>query len=148
MTTITIYTIGFTNKSAQRFFDLLSAHRVQRLIDTRLNNSSQLAGFAKGKDLAFFAGKICGCEYVHNLLLAPSKEILEDYRNKKITWEQYEQKYLSLLKERAIEKQIDFNKLHQSCFLCSEHLPERCHRRLLVEYIKPFHSGIEIVHLK
>lgn len=144
----TIYTIGFTNKTAERFFGLLSEHRVQRLIDTRLNNVSQLAGFAKGKDLAFFLEKICACEYEHDLRLAPSKELLEAYRNKRIDWAEYERRYVALLREREIEKRIDATRLDQSCFLCSEHSPEKCHRRLLVEYIKMFYPNVAVVHLK
>ncbi len=145
---IRVYTIGFTNKSAQAFFDLILKNGVQRLIDTRLNNSSQLAGFAKGKDLSFFLEKICQCKYEHNLAFAPSKELLEAYRKKQIDWAEYERRYLSLLREREIEKQIEWHRLPQSCFLCSEHSPEKCHRRLLVEYLQGINPDIQLIHLK
>jgi uncharacterized protein (DUF488 family) len=145
---IKVYTIGFTNKSAQSFFDLILKHEIQTMVDTRLNNRSQLAGFAKGQDLPFFLERICHCTYEHNLDFAPSRELLEAYRKKQITWTQYAERYNTLLRERAVEKRIKWHQLHQSCFLCSEHSPEKCHRRLLVEYLQAINPDIQIVHLK
>lgn len=144
---IKLFTIGFTEKTAEMFFTLLKNAGVKKIIDTRLNNVSQLAGFAKGKDLAFFAKEIAAIGYEHTINLAPSKELLSRYRDKKMTWDQYETEYISLLDQRNIIGEIDFEKLNNSCLLCSEHLPERCHRRLLAEYLQKENKEISIIHL-
>ena len=145
---IRLYTIGFTGKSAEKFFTLLQTSGVKKIIDTRVSNASQLAGFAKGADLAYFARQIGGMEYEHRLELAPTKELLDGYRNKKVTWAEYEPIYLELLRTRQIEQNIDFAALDGACLLCSEDTPDKCHRRLLAEYLKGFDEDIEIVHLK
>lgn len=142
-----LFTIGFTEKSAETFFNLLKKAGVKKIVDTRLNNVSQLAGFAKGKDLEFFAKSIVGADYEHNINLAPTKELLKNYRDKKITWAQYEKEYISILEKRNIISKIDFKKLDGSCLLCSEHKPDMCHRRLLAEYLKKVNNEIEIIHL-
>ena len=144
---IKLFTIGFTEKTAETFFTLLKKAGVKKIIDTRLNNVSQLAGFAKGKDLEFFAKSIIGSGYEHTIDMAPSKELLNNYRDKKITWAQYEKEYISLLENRNILRKIDFSKLDGSCILCSEHKPDMCHRRLLAEYLKKANKEIEIIHL-
>jgi len=144
---IKLYTIGFTGKSASTFFTLLKDHNVKKIVDTRINNVSQLAGFAKGSDLAFFAKEIGHMSYEHNIDLAPTKELLSGYRDKKMTWENYEQEYLNLLDMRQIVKKVDIEKLHENCLLCSEHTPEKCHRRLLAEYLQAVRTDIEIIHL-
>lgn len=144
---IKLYTIGFTGKPAEKFFSLLKNSGVKRLVDTRINNVSQLSGFAKGVDLKFFAKEIANISYEHNIDLAPTKELLENYRKKKIDWDQYEIEYLNLLDMRKIGQKIDLEKLHENCLLCSEHTPEKCHRRLLAEYLKNIKSEIDIVHL-
>ena len=144
---IRLFTIGFTEKSASTFFTLLKTAGVRKIIDTRLNNVSQLAGFAKGKDLEYFAREIGDIGYEHSVDLAPSKELLSRYRDKSITWAQYETEYISILDTRNIVQQIDFEKLNDSCLLCSEHKPEMCHRRLLAEYLKKANKEIEIIHL-
>jgi len=144
---IKLFTIGFTEKTAETFFNLLKKAGVKKVIDTRLNNVSQLAGFAKGKDLEFFVKSIVGAGYEHNINLAPTKELLNNYRDKKITWAQYEKEYISILEKRNIIQKIDFEKLDGSCLLCSEHKPEMCHRRLLAEYLKKANKEIEIIHL-
>ena len=77
---ITLYTIGFTKKNARKFFGLLKQAGVKKLVDIRINNSSQLAGFAKGGDLEFFMKEICNADYVHLTDLAPTKELLKDYQ--------------------------------------------------------------------
>ena len=145
---IKLFTIGFTGKPAESFFDLLNKSEVEKIIDTRINNVSQLSGFAKGADLKFFAKKIGGMSYEHDVNLAPTKELLSKYRDKKITWPQYEIEYLNLLDIRKIGKKIDIEKLHNNCLLCSEHTPEKCHRRLLAEYLKHIKNDIKIIHLK
>jgi uncharacterized protein (DUF488 family) len=145
---IELYTIGFTQKTAQHFFDLLISNQVKEIIDTRVNNTSQLAGFAKGEDLKFFASSIGNMNYSHQLDFAPTKELLARYRKKELSWEDYEIEYLNLLDIRKVAKHITVNQLHQHCLLCSEHSPTYCHRRLLAEYFKAIHSNVKIVHLQ
>jgi uncharacterized protein (DUF488 family) len=144
---IKLYTIGFTGKSAEKFFRLLKQNSVTAIIDTRLNNTSQLSGFAKGSDLAFFANEIGNIRYAHRLDLAPSKELLQRYRSGAMTWNEYETGYLNLLDERKIARKISPEEMHNCCLLCSEHSPEKCHRRLLAEYLQHVHTGLQIVHL-
>ena len=144
---IKLYTIGFAGKSAESFFTLLQDNEVKKIVDTRINNVSQLAGYAKGNDLKFFAASIGNIYYEHNIDLAPTKELLSKYRNKELTWQEYEIDYLNLLDTRNISKKINVDILHQNCLLCSEHTPEKCHRRLLAEYLKESRSDIEIIHL-
>ncbi len=143
-----IYTIGFTKKSAEQFFGALRKAGIKRLIDIRLNNSSQLAGFTKQDDLAFFLKEICGAEYVHNLVLAPTKEILDGYKKGKITWKEYEGRFNSLLTERKVEEKIDRELFGvPTVLLCSEPRPEKCHRRLVAEYLSKKWSNVDIRHL-
>jgi uncharacterized protein (DUF488 family) len=144
---IKLYTIGFTGKPAEKFFSLLKNAGVKKIVDTRINNVSQLAGFAKGSDLKFFAREIANISYEHDIDLAPTKELLAKYRNKELDWKQYEIEYLDLLDSRKIAQKIDIEKLHEHCLLCSEHTPEKCHRRLLAEYLKNVKNEIEIIHL-
>lgn len=143
-----LYTIGFTNKTAQRFFHLLQTHQVKKIVDTRLNNISQLSGFAKGRDLEFFAKAICNVAYSHELTFAPTKILLEKYRKKLISWDEYAIEYLNLLEERKVGEQINIGDLHQSCLLCSEHTADKCHRRLLAEYLMGKYPEIEVIHLR
>jgi uncharacterized protein (DUF488 family) len=144
---IKLYTIGFTKKSAQTFFELLVQNQVRQILDTRIHNNSQLAGFAKAPDLAFFAHKIAAIDYSHHIDLAPTKALLSAYRKKEISWSDYEVAYLNLLDMRRIGDKIEIEKLHQNCLLCSEHSPEKCHRRLLAEYLQARFNDIEIKHL-
>lgn len=144
---IKLYTIGFTGKPAEKFFSLLTDAGVNKIIDTRINNVSQLAGFAKGTDLKFFAKKIGDISYEHNIDLAPTKELLSRYRDKQMNWLEYETEYLNLLDMRKIAQKIEIEKLHENCLLCSEHTPEKCHRRLLAEYLQHVRNDIEIIHL-
>jgi uncharacterized protein (DUF488 family) len=144
---IKLYTIGFTNKSAQKFFELLKTNDVVKIVDTRINNTSQLSGFAKGSDLAFFSKEVGNMDYSHKIDFAPTKELLDKYRKELITWEEYEIDYLNLLDIRKIGNKINVEELHQNCLLCSEHTPEKCHRRLLAEYLKVRFNNIEIHHL-
>lgn len=130
-----IYTIGFTQKNASRFFGFIKESGVKTLIDVRLNNVSQLAGFAKKDDLEFFLKEICGTNYVHSPELAPTKDILNAYKKGDITWEVYEDKFLNLMSRRNIEKSVNPALLDHGCLLCSEHEPHFCHRRLVVEYL-------------
>ena len=142
-----LYTIGFTKKSAEDFFELLSSSGAGRLVDVRLKNVSQLAGFAKRDDLEYLVGRLCGMEYVHLPELAPSAELLDDYRKKRIDWPSYQRSFLELLDERRIGELKLRETLDGGCLLCSEHMPERCHRRLVAEYLSQRWGDVEIVHL-
>lgn len=133
---VNIHTIGFTKKTAEHFFNALKKNGVIRVIDTRLNNNSQLSGFAKAKDLEFFLRKICNIDYVYRSELAPTKKILDDYKNKNITWEQYSYEYLNLMEQRIISSKLSSVDVDNGCLLCSEDKPHNCHRRLLAEYLK------------
>ena len=143
-----ISTIGFTKKPARRFFDLLRASGVNRVVDVRLNNGSQLAGFAKKEDLAFFLGELCGMEYVHLPVLAPTKELLDDYRKRRCDWVAYEDRFIALMRDRRIEETVPKQIVADGCLLCSEDKPHRCHRRLVAEYLKQHWSDVEIVHIR
>jgi uncharacterized protein (DUF488 family) len=145
---IKLYTIGFTGKSAQKFFELLEKNGVKKIVDTRISNNSQLSGFAKGQDLAFFARRIGNIDYEHNLEFAPTRELLDSYRKKSLTWEVYTAEYLKLLQDRDIKNTVDVTRLNECCLLCSEHSPEKCHRRLLAEYLQALNPEVEIIHLK
>ena len=146
---ITLYTIGFTKKSAKSFFELLINAKIERLIDIRINNSSQLAGFAKGADLEYFMNKICNAKYVHDTNLAPTKELLKSYRDGDTSWNEYIATFNGLLKSRHIAERYDIEKYNNNCFLCTEDTPEQCHRRLVVEYLKKNNPDkqIRIIHL-
>ncbi len=144
---MTIFTIGFTKKSAERFFTLIQNAGVKRLIDVRLKNVSQLAGFAKRDDLRYFTKTICGIEYAHLPELAPTAGILDPYKKaKKGDWEVYERQFLELMRSRRIED-TPRELLDGACLLCSEEKPHHCHRRLVAEYLKEHWGGVEIVHL-
>jgi uncharacterized protein (DUF488 family) len=142
-----LFTIGFTQKSAQEFFDLLKNNGVRKIVDTRINNSSQLAGFAKGRDLEYFSSVILSIPYEHVVDFAPTQDLLKRYRDKELTWDEYEREYLELLRDRNIVENLDLESLDGACLLCSEHLPDNCHRRLLAEYIQAHHPKLEIIHL-
>ncbi|BAY97541.1 hypothetical protein NIES37_14830 [Tolypothrix tenuis PCC 7101] len=144
---INLFTIGFTQKTAQQFFDTLVKSGVKRVVDTRLNNISQLAGFTKRGDLEYFLRKIGDIEYVHILDLAPTKDILDDYKKNKGDWETYENKFLALMRDRQIEQKVSPQLLDGSCLLCSEAKPHHCHRRLVAEYLRDKWGNITISHL-
>ena len=143
-----IFTIGFTKKSAQSFFTKLQRANVKRLVDVRLNNVSQLAGFAKRDDLKYFLETICGIEYVHAPDLAPTQDMLDSLKKHHAEWSWYEQNFLDLMKARRIETTVSRQLLDGSCLLCSEDQPEHCHRRLVAEYFQQHWSDVEIQHLR
>ena len=147
MENIKLFTIGFTKKSAETFFKLLSEAGVRRVLDIRLNNSSQLAGFTKRDDLRFFLKAICGIDYVHMLGLAPTEQMLEDYRKTGRKWPAYEKQFVNLISNRRIEETLSKDETHLACLLCSEETPEHCHRRLVAEYLQAKWGNLEIVHL-
>ncbi|MCH7607121.1 MAG: DUF488 domain-containing protein [Chloroflexi bacterium] len=145
----TAYSIGFTKHSARDFFESLNRAGIERLVDVRLNNVSQLAGFAKRDDLAYFLELICGVEYMHEPLLAPTAELLDAYRKRRITWETYERRFSDLIRERSIGDMFApefFDR--RTVLLCSEHAPDQCHRRLVLEYLQRVWEGdLVIKHL-
>ncbi|MBF2005697.1 MAG: DUF488 domain-containing protein [Chlorogloeopsis fritschii C42_A2020_084] len=144
---VSLFTIGFTQKTAQKFFDTLVNAGVKRVIDTRLNNVSQLAGFTKRADLEYFLLKIGNIEYTHILDMAPTKDILDEYKKNNGDWEIYEKQFLQLMKERQLEKKVSPELLDGSCLLCSEAKPHHCHRRLVAEYLRDKWGNITICHL-
>lgn len=144
-----IYTIGFTQKSAEVFFTLIKENKIAVLADVRLNNASQLAGFSKGKDLEYFLREICGCQYAHELNFAPAKEIFDAYKSRKMTWPEFEGQYQKLIQERdALDGfYAKYAGAARVCLLCSEPTPEHCHRRLLAELLQERHPEIAVKHL-
>ena len=142
-----LFTIGFTKKSAEEFFTILQNAGVNRIVDVRLNNTSQIAGFAKARDLKYFLHAIAGIDYVHIQDFAPTQEILDDFKKNKGSWANYERRFVDLMVERRIAETAA-KLLHDcDCLLCSEHIPEHCHRRLLAEYLKKNLTYIEVDHL-
>jgi len=141
-----LFTIGFTKTSAESFFSRLSRAQVKKLIDIRLNNVSQLAGFAKRDDLRFFTKSLCHIPYEHFPELAPTQTILDEYRKSKGSWSTYADKFLSLMAARKIEN-IDRAGMDGGCLLCSEDKPHHCHRRLVTEYLSEKWGNVEVEHL-
>ncbi|MEX0611681.1 MAG: DUF488 domain-containing protein [Pirellulales bacterium] len=144
-----IFTIGFAQTPAAEFFGKLKGAGVCRLLDVRLNNTSQLAAYAKRDDLQFFLREICDAEYEHEPLLAPTQEMLDAYKKHKGSWQAYEQQFLNLMAERRIEDNLGRERFETTptVLLCSEHTPEHCHRRLVLEYLDAKWSNIVPVHL-
>ncbi|MDP8033843.1 DUF488 domain-containing protein [Pasteurella atlantica] len=130
-----IYTIGFTKKNAETFFGFIKSANIKTLIDVRINNISQLAGFAKRDDLRFFLKSLCNVDYIHMPELAPTQDLLNAYKKGNMSWDIYEDKFLNLMAQRNIERVISSSLLEQGCLLCSEHKPHLCHRRLIIEYL-------------
>ena len=147
MDQLELFTIGFTQKTAAEFFTLLQGAGVRRVVDVRLNNTSQLAGFAKKDDLIFFLRAIHGMDYVHLPNLAPTQEILGAYKKDKGDWGAYEREFLALMAQRQVEKTLSPELLDQGCLLCSEPEPDHCHRRLVAEYLKGKWGNVNIHHL-
>lgn len=144
----TLFTVGFTQKSAEQFFGLLKRSQVRRLVDTRLNNSGQLAGFSKKEDLRYFVRAILDIDYVHWQESAPEQAMLDGYKKKQIQWDEYAKEYEALLQRRKIESQVDLVLGANACLLCSEAKPHMCHRRLLADYVNRARGGtLTVKHL-
>ena len=141
-----LYTIGFSKKSAEEFFKLLKSNNIMRLIDIRLNNKSQLAGFTNVKHLPYFL-KIHGIEYIYKPEFAPTQELLTEYKKKSISWPEYEVKYKEILVNRNILKNLNWSIFDDAVLLCSEQKADKCHRRLLAEYLAKNNNQIKIKHL-
>ena len=143
-----VYTIGFTRKSAAAFFGALQQAGIRQLLDVRLNNVSQLAGFSKREDLAYFLEAICQARYLHEPLLAPTADLLKAYRQKRLDWAEYERAFLALMAERQIEEQLPRVLFAEpTVLLCSEATADQCHRRLVLEYLQRAWTDLEMVHL-
>ncbi|MBR8834052.1 MAG: DUF488 domain-containing protein [Stigonema ocellatum SAG 48.90 = DSM 106950] len=145
---VNLFTIGFTKKTAQQFFEALVNVGVKSVIDTRLNNVSQLAGFTKRADLEYFKKKIGDIKYVHIMDMAPSKDILDAYKKNNGDWETYEKKFLKLMSDRQIENKISPELLDGGCLLCSEAKAHYCHRRLVAEYLSDKWGNCTIILLQ
>lgn len=143
-----IFTIGFTKRSAEDFFEKIKRAGIGRVVDIRLNNRSQLAGFSKSRDLQYFLRELCGTTYTHEPLLTPTQEDLRAYQSRKISWDAYAERYVALLRGRHVEAVLDKSAFRvPTVLLCSEYSPEKCHRRLAVEYLKEKWANIKVSHL-
>ncbi|MEZ3143766.1 DUF488 family protein [Halobaculum sp. MBLA0143] len=143
-----IYTIGFTKKGAAEFFGLLERASVERLIDVRVRNRSQLSGFAKRDDLKFFLEELLGAAYEHRTELAPTEELLDAWRDDEISWAEYERRFYELLADRAVEDELNRSRFEApTVLLCSEHEPDHCHRRIVVEYLDDHWGATQARHL-
>ena len=143
-----IYSAGFTKHGARRFFGALKEHKIERLVDVRLNNTSQLASFAKRDDLEYFLDVIVGAEYIHEPLLAPTQELLDSYKKNNGNWESYETAFLDLMAERGVENLISEALFApRTILLCSEHTAENCHRRLVIEYLNTQWGNVRGIHI-
>jgi len=143
-----LFTIGFTQRNAENFFGDVIQSGTRQIVDVRLNNVSQLAGFSKRDDLKYFLKSLGGIEYIHLPVLAPTKDILDEYKKKKGSWNIYEDKFMDLMESRKIESEISPDELENSCLLCSEFEAHHCHRRLVAEYLnRKWDLNIDIHHL-
>jgi len=145
---LTIYTIGFTKKSAEEFFEALLNSGAKHLLDIRLNNKSQLTGFTKRDDLRYFLKCLANMKYHEMPILAPEESILKEYR-KSGEWARYEREYLELIRQRHVENHIASVLFGEGVvLLCSEAEPTYCHRRLAAEYLAQTKlANTKIVHL-
>ncbi len=142
------FSIGFTQKNAEQFFTLLRKHQVRRVLDVRLHNASQLAGFAKMPDLKFFLRELCQADYLALPELMPTAPLLKSYRQKLMSWDDYALRFLDLMDQRCIERNLDKQLFEGGCLLCSEHQPHYCHRRLVLDYLNDrWQTHLNIVHL-
>jgi uncharacterized protein (DUF488 family) len=144
---MTVYTIGFTRTSAEWFFTRLQRAGVKKVVDVRLSNTSQLAGFAKKDDLRYFLRAICGIDYEHRVELAPAPDLFDAYKKARGPWSIYEAGFLELMSRRQVDKMMSREDFDRACLLCSEPRPDHCHRRLVAEYLKGQWGDLEIVHL-
>ncbi len=145
--TIKIFTLGYAGKNAREFFTILIQAGVRKVIDVRLYNTSQLAGFTKRQDIEYFLQAIVGAEYIHLPIMAPTKQLLNDYKKELVNWQEYEKQFKSIITQRQIEKHLIPQDMDMSCFLCSEAKADNCHRRLVAEYLAEHWQNASIYHL-
>ena len=146
-TTNKIFTIGYAGKNARQFFSILKQAGIRKVIDVRLYNTSQLAGFTKRQDIEYFLQAIVGAGYIHLPIMAPTKQLLNDYKKGLINWQQYQKQFKSIIGRRQIEKHLMPQDMDMSCFLCSEAKADNCHRRLVAEYLAEHWQNASIHHL-
>ena len=142
-----IFTIGYAGKNARQFFTILKQTSIRKVIDVRLCNTSQLAGFTRRQDIEYFLQTIVGAEYIHLPIAAPTKQLLSDYKKGLISWQQYETQFKAIITERQIERHIISQDMDMACFLCSEAEADNCHRRLVAEYLAEHWQNTSIHHL-
>jgi len=140
-----VCTIGFAKKNLKEFIARLKSAGVKKIIDVRLNNTSQLAGYAKKEDLEYILSLV-GIEYEHRLEFAPTEELLKNFKNKKISWTEYEQEFSKILFKRDPSRNKNIHK-GAVCLLCSEDNANECHRRLIAEYYFMDKPKVKIIHL-
>ncbi len=145
--TIRIFTIGNAGKNARQFFTILKQAGIRQVIDVRLYNTSQLAGFTKKQDIEYFLQVIVGASYIHLPIMAPTKQLFNDYKKRLISWQQYETRFKTIIARRQIDKHIEPGNMDMTCFLCSEAKADNCHRRLVAEYLAELWPNISILHL-
>lgn len=145
---MTLYTIGFAGKMASEFFGIIRDAGIKLVVDVRLRNTSQLAGFTKRGDLPFFLREICGAGYQHEPLLVPTADLVDGFKKRGLRWDDYERQYLALLADRRVEEQLDAGQFAgPTALLCAEASPDHCHRRLAAEYLAAKRGELTIVHL-
>lgn len=144
---VRVFTIGYAGRNGRDFFTTLKQTGIKKIIDVRLYNTSQLAGFTKKCDLEYFLQAIVGADYVHLPVMAPTRGLLNDYKKGEVSWEQYESQFKSIITQRQIERHIELEDLDMSCFLCAEATADNCHRRLVAEYMARIWPNITIQHL-
>jgi uncharacterized protein (DUF488 family) len=142
-----IFTIGFAGKSAEQFFTILKDAGVQRVLDVRLYNSSQLAGYTKSSDLPFFLRSIVGAGYIHLPAFAPTKQLLNGYKKGEFTWAEYEREYAAILDRRQPQRDLRPEDIDGGCLLCAEPTADQCHRRLAAEYLQRMWPTLAVTHL-
>jgi uncharacterized protein (DUF488 family) len=145
--TINIFTLGYAGKNAEEFFTILKQAGIRKVIDVRLYNTSQLAGFTKRQDIEYFLQAIVGADYVHLPIMAPTKQLLNDYKKGLISWQEYETQFKAIITHRQIQRHIIPQDVDMSCFLCSEAKADNCHRRLVAEYLAKLWQNVLIHHL-
>lgn len=143
-----LHTVGFTRHSAEHFFGLIGSAGVRRVIDVRRRNDSTLCGFSRRRDLPWLLDRLCGAEYIHLPLLSPSAELLDAYRGRLLTWDEYARRFVAQLERRQVLEYLPGNIWNDAVLLCSEHGPERCHRRLVAELLLGRCPELQVVHLK
>jgi len=146
-----LYTIGFTQKTAKKFFSLLKDNEIDAVVDIRLNNTSQLAGFSKYPDIGYFLNDLLNIKYIHDPEFSPTANILKGFKEKKISWNEYTKRFNELMAQRNIEQYIQekYNdcKITKYCLLCSENEPEQCHRSLVSDYFCEIYKQLEVINL-
>jgi uncharacterized protein (DUF488 family) len=145
--TIRIFTIGYAGRNAREFFAILKQAGIKKVVDVRLYNTSQLAGFTKKQDIEYFLQTIVGAEYIHLPIMAPTGRLLTDYKKELTSWQQYEIQFKALITQRQIQKHITPQDADMSCLLCSKAKADNCHRRLVAEYLAEYWQNVSIHHL-